>query len=114
MTNELAKYLDDNYLSVDGNNAQSLASSDGWNVSTIAGSAGYNQELNNNSGFTAMPAGKRTEKTFIDKGESAYWGSSSKYGDTKIYTIELLNDKTKLMLGNGSKKNGYAVRCVKD
>lgn len=114
MTNELAKYLDDQHLSIDGNNAQSVASSDGWNISTIAGSAGYNQTLNNTSGFTAMPAGKRTEKTFIDEGKNAYWGSSSKYGDTRIYTIELLNDKTKLMLGNGSKKNGYAVRCVKD
>ncbi|MCJ7449219.1 MAG: M12 family metallopeptidase [Bacteroidales bacterium] len=73
-----------------------------------------NEGATNESGFTALPAGGRLEGTFIAIGLACAWWSTTEYNATNAWFRELDNDAFDLLHGDGSKKNGFSVRCLKD
>ncbi len=69
-----------------------------------------NTGATNESGFTALPAGKRHENgIFMNKGEIAWW-----WGDagTSIRSVDY--NSTYVGLGETNNNHGFSVRCVRN
>ena len=71
--------------------------------------------LNNSSGFTALPGGRRyATGSFNGLGKFGYFWSSSEY-DTNTAFYEIMGySNNEMEKSNFSKKYGYSVRCLKD
>jgi uncharacterized protein (TIGR02145 family) len=68
-------------------------------------------------GFTALPAGYRTglsSGTFRAKGYIGWWWSSTEVDAIWARNRTLAYDAMEIARGQGLKKNGYSVRCLKD
>jgi uncharacterized protein (TIGR02145 family) len=68
-------------------------------------------------GFTALPAGYRTglsSGSFRAKGYIGWWWSSTQVDAIWARNRTLAYDAEEIARGQGLKKNGYSVRCVKD
>jgi len=76
-----------------------------------------NSQTTNESGFTAMPGGMRSndDGTFSSMRSYGYWWSSSQ-GITGEYGSRLImyNSLGSTNLTSWFKKSGYSVRCLKD
>jgi uncharacterized protein (TIGR02145 family) len=70
----------------------------------------------NESGFSALPSGMRVpDGTFKDRGNSAYYWSSTEYDNFSATAKVLDHDKEELStLLNSSKSEGLSIRCIKD
>lgn len=69
----------------------------------------------NESGFNALPGGKRySNGTFFFGGFGGYWWTATEDGATLANYIGLGFDSDKIMTGTFSKGEGLSVRCVKD
>ena len=98
--------------------AKSLASTTDWLSFNVAGAVGNSQKTNNNSGFTALPAGFRAYYGIFDGlGMGSYFfgkGTNSLYSPD--YYIGLVANVSNI--GNwgygGIKGDGMSVRCIKD
>jgi uncharacterized protein (TIGR02145 family) len=119
---QMLDYLMSNQYNFDGTTqenrvAKSLASPSDWAFSSVVGSAGSTDhpEMQNLSGFTALPRGYRNELGAFDySGETAYWWSTSDpYGTGATYWAISYNDFI-LSWTTGTKNSGMSVRCVKD
>jgi uncharacterized protein (TIGR02145 family) len=75
-----------------------------------------NEGATNETGFTALPAGGRDADgtLFYNIGSYSYWWSSSEYSSTNAWFRFLFFDGSNVGRYSGSKKDGFAVRCVKD
>jgi uncharacterized protein (TIGR02145 family) len=78
----------------------------------------YNPEVTNESGFSGLPGGFRSNFTnrFFSLGEEAYWWSSTNTGLFSAYSISIENnygfDQIKWI--DQFKEFGASVRCIKD
>lgn len=69
----------------------------------------------NSSGFTALPAGFRSNlEYFIGIGGYTTWWSSSEYDTYRVWSRELDYEYTNLIRCYYYKDSGYSVRCLKD
>jgi uncharacterized protein (TIGR02145 family) len=95
---------------------KSLAAKSEWLIDATQGNVGNDQPNNNSSGFSALPAGYRAYYgTFELIGKYASWWSSSDLDTTQIWVRFLRYNLPDLMIGvESNKKQGGAVRCVKD
>jgi uncharacterized protein (TIGR02145 family) len=74
-----------------------------------------NAGATNNSGFTALPGGLRTDQGIYGSlTHYGYWWTSTSYATTVAHYHYLWNDSSELYHYDNSKNNGYSVRCVKD
>jgi uncharacterized protein (TIGR02145 family) len=108
------------------NPAKTLASKSGWAISNEYGSIGYKMNENNETGFNALPSGRRVTGGFIEIGKYArWWGNTGVSNDVGAGTGTLMVALSYQPTGpyyyywfysNGSEAryNGYAIRCVKD
>jgi uncharacterized protein (TIGR02145 family) len=122
----LIQYLIDNGYNYDGSTntptsenkiAKALAAATGWKASINTGAIGNNDypEKINITGFSALPAGyRRYDGAFFDRGEFAYfWSSSSADADNAHYYVLYYNfDQVDYYYW--LKNCGYSVRCIKN
>ncbi len=74
-----------------------------------------NSHATNESNFTALPGGMRyTDGSFFDKGENAYFWSSTSENTTDAYYRKLDYDRGSITYGSNNGEIGFSVRCVKD
>jgi uncharacterized protein (TIGR02145 family) len=119
----LVNYLIENEYNYDSTTtydyvAKSLASTLGWATSTTTGNIGNKPSLNNRSGFTAIPGGRRTKDNgyaFTDLGKGAYWWTSTVINSNYVwYWFLEYTDNSSNQSYSYYKNNGYTVRCVLD
>lgn len=128
----LTNYLTANGYNYDGSTAanpaqgttpenrigKALASTLGWLSSAIEGSVGNSDfpDKQNTTGFTALPAGARTDVgAFIQMGVGGFWWTSTENSSNtnNAYGRSLLNSYYSLNSGVANKMCGFSVRCVK-
>jgi uncharacterized protein (TIGR02145 family) len=88
-----------------------------WKMKSTSGWPNAEPNATNESGFSAIPAGKRTIY-FSHIGLEGNWWTSSENGEFYanyrfIYSSDF-NTNGILLSGAGTKRIGYSVRCVKD
>ncbi len=75
---------------------------------------GPNYGATNESGFTALPVGVRSNSGYyIEFGYNAYFWASSESG-LSGFALNLSYGHAKTLLGGHDKQLGYSVRCVRD
>ncbi|PKO99434.1 MAG: hypothetical protein CVU13_04985 [Bacteroidetes bacterium HGW-Bacteroidetes-8] len=118
--NVLETYLTNNgygYLGSGDDTAKSLSEKSGWNASVTPGTVGNNQTSNNQSGFSAIPAGWRHyQGYFYDQeiGLSTYWWTSTVQDATKAWSRSIFSGYSKATNPQAFKTSGFSVRCVKN
>ncbi len=94
--------------------AKSMASTTGWNSSTNIGAPGNDQNLNNSSGFNALPEGYGIG-LFGDEGHHAvFWSSHAESNTDDAWNFNLVSNDSSLNNNDHNKKNGNSVRFVRD
>lgn len=75
-----------------------------------------NTGATNSSGFSGVPNGARYSdgKFAFTAYGAVWWTSNGNYLDPEPSNYSLTHTSEKLNLGNAGKKNGFAVRCIKD
>lgn len=74
-----------------------------------------NEGATNQSGFTGLPGGYRSNKgSFKNVGNFGYWWSSTQFSDDKAYDHYLYYDSNGTFKFKDDKANGFSIRCVKD
>ncbi len=119
---ELIDYLADHGYSYDGYTgvrdiAKSIATADGWAPSTIEGAIGNSDypEVQNITGFSALPAGKRQKDgVFVDISTYAYWWTATEDNVPYAFYHTINNDQPYENYSNANMGCGFSVRCVKD
>jgi len=102
-------------LGTSGSVAKALAAITDWNSSEVNDAIGNDMTKNNSSGFTALPAGNRTnDGAFGFMGYNGGWWSSSESYTYNAWARTLSYDSYRMERGSYGKKCGYSVRCVKD
>ena len=75
-------------------------------------------DATNETGFTALPGGRRNyyAGNFYGIGSSGSWWSSSEheYVSEHLLFLYMLYNQTSASIGDGSKLNGFCVRCIRD
>ena len=116
----------ENYLIANGYNfddttsenkiAKSMASITGWTSSTNTGAIGNDQSLNNSSGFNALPEGMRSADNGVSYNEyfNALIWSSTESSTDKALSRNLSNISSFIDSFDGNKRNGIAVRFVRE
>jgi uncharacterized protein (TIGR02145 family) len=120
--NKLKNYLIDNNhwikpkgIDVKYADARMLAAQEGWQDagSDYPNNLGIDLTTNNNTGFTALPAGFRDSEGQFKTGticlQTKFWTSEGNARD-----ISMLNLTPMLLYSEASKKAGSSVRCIKD
>lgn len=98
------------------NVAKALSSHDYWRASTVDGSVGKNTQLNNLTGFNALPGGDRggTNGTYFNVTEVGFWWTSTSFNISNAWYWYFSFDALYVVWDNGAKRFGMSVRCVKD
>lgn len=120
--NFLQNYLISNGYNYEGTttenyNAIAMAATTDWVTFDTIGAPGRDQSKNNSSGFSALPAGHRSEDgTFEGKGYNAHWWctTESEYDSTLAYDHEVYFYFWYLGRLQFSKNFGSSVRLVRD
>lgn len=75
-----------------------------------------NNGATNESGFTGLPGGGRTEPlgTFYDMGSHGVWWSATEYAEYAAWNITLHVDYNFILNYAYHKSDGFSCRCVKD
>jgi uncharacterized protein (TIGR02145 family) len=110
----LEEYVSAN-LGTSPNIVKALTGNTDWTLDTLKVAIGNDLSLNNASGFTALPGGRRYAiGSFNGMGKFGYFWNSNQYDTgTAFYQIMgYLNNEVEK--SNFSKNYGYSVRCVKD
>lgn len=117
----LVEYLTSNNYDYNGSAldysvGKSLAATSGWNSTSLTRAVGNNQQINNSSGFTALPGGYREYNgSFYNAERYSYWWSSTQYGVSSPYFYYLSSERTVLSSGTTPFKSaGINVRCIKN
>jgi len=113
----LQNYLIANGYNYDGTTtgnkiAKSLAATTDWNSNSGTGTIGNDLTKNNSSGFTALPGGFRGG-AFGNVSEG-YWWSSTEYDAADALYRTLGCYYSALSWGQGTKSDGFYVRCIRD
>ena len=121
----------ENYVIASGNNydgsttenkiAKALAAKSDWvyYAQSETGAVSLDLTTNNKTGFTALPAGDRSNMigvSFELLGYSACWWSSTVYDLTYVWCRSLTNNMSSVYRDyySGQKQSGHSVRCIKD
>lgn len=120
----MENYLADNGYNYDGSIggapmkiALTLASIDDWISSSAEATVGNTDypEYRNKSGFTALPGGFRYyDGQFRNQGTSGRWWTSTQYDTFDANRRVIIYSEGHVYRNEGSKREGYSVRCVKD
>ena len=116
----LENYLIANGYNYDGTTTEnkivkSMASTTGWNISTTIGATGNDQSKNNRSGFNAFPEGMRADNgVFYNEYFNALIWSSTESSTDNALSRNLRNSSSFIDSFDGNKRNGIAVRFVRD
>jgi uncharacterized protein (TIGR02145 family) len=74
-----------------------------------------NEGATNESGFTALPGGRRDpDGTFKDLGLIAHWWSTTELNETIAYQLYVYYLTINFANSNNYKQAGYSVRCLKN
>jgi uncharacterized protein (TIGR02145 family) len=119
---ELENYLIENGYNFDGTFsgnkiAKAMASTSNWTFYGDLGVPGNTDypEYRNKSGFNGQPGGYRDESgTFSTLGTYGRWWSSVESSTSEARYLYISNILYYTSHGEGSKKRGFSVRCVKD
>lgn len=119
---QLEDFLLNEAYGIDETNlAKSYASNTLWFASATEGNVGNDPASNNDSGFDAIPAGKRNAYagSFDGMGQYGYFYSSSYWDSEYPYYDKYVKDRNlqynQSFVGHGDMRyTGYSVRCVKD
>ena len=93
--------------------AKALASKTGWISSTSTCAVGNMPDINNATGFNAVPSGYFNDG-FYYLGNYAYFWSSTEYNNNNAYRCYMSYSSSSLSFGNSSKSAFYSVRCLRD
>jgi uncharacterized protein (TIGR02145 family) len=115
----LTDYLTNNGYGYEGSGndiAKSMAVPSGWKTSSIAGTVGNDAFSNNNSGFTALPGGRRyfIYWAFIDFSSCGYWWSTTESGIDEAWNRHICFSDSTVVKESNLKQSAYSVRCIKD
>ena len=96
------------------NIGKALASVEYWGNFSGNCAPGNNQNENNGTGFTAVPAGCGSANSFSSSGfETLFWTSTSNTGAfAKSYSIAAI--QASITSSNSNKEYGRSVRCIRD
>jgi uncharacterized protein (TIGR02145 family) len=72
--------------------------------------ASPNEGATNESGFTALGAGRRHYQGATEFSSSAYWWGNA----AEPYSVVLINNSAEVIIFGGDRNDGNAVRCIKD
>lgn len=109
--NALITFLDPEY---EPNTFGSSSTSASGKLKSIEGWADPNVGANNESGFSALPAGCRFEQDFFFSGGFAgYWWSSTEFANDAWYR-KLVHSSEELTRGIELLHTGFSIRCVQD
>ncbi|MDH3651213.1 MAG: fibrobacter succinogenes major paralogous domain-containing protein, partial [Saprospiraceae bacterium] len=96
---------------------KSMASTTGWTTHSTPGNIGNDQESNNSSGFSGLPAGYRLSHLgwFSGFGSATYWWSSSEQttNTERAWQLALGFDGDSPWRTTSGKRAGSSCRCVK-
>jgi len=73
-----------------------------------------NAGATNEVGFTALPGGLRQETLFRYIGESGWWWTSTNYEEIRTHSRFMVYHSPYLGIGDGERKYGKSIRCLKD
>ena len=73
-----------------------------------------NEKANNQSGFTALPGGRRMEDNFDYIGKTGAFWSVSEYNPELGKERQINNSLRNVILSYSQKRQGSSVRCIKD
>ena len=94
--------------------AKALANTADWYISTNTGAIGNNLDINNGTGFTALPGGWR-DYMFKDNGNMGLWWSSlNRYDNTYGTGMILYSNENNIYEWTTVKSVGLSVRCIRD
>lgn len=96
------------------NIAKALASTTGWDTCTSDCTIGKDLAANNNTGFSAVPAGIRSTETYVSLGSVAYFWTVNEHSNYRSYFRFMSSDNANLNRKYDRKYYGYSVRCLKD
>ena len=99
----------------DGNSsniAKALAAVDGWYSYGGACKVGDTPSDNNNTGFTAMPAGYYNAPACGSSGDYAFFWSATQSSNNSAWYRYMYADNANVSRGNSTKSRGYSVRCL--
>ena len=116
----LTDYLENNNYIIEGGIGKAMASTTGWDSSTTGGAPGNDQNLNNRSGFNALPGPYRfSNGDFISGGgySARFWTSTNYEGgviDYDAYIFIIGFSSPSISVGRTDKRMGVSVRFVRD
>jgi uncharacterized protein (TIGR02145 family) len=118
----LENYLISNGFNYDGTLTENkiakvLASTSYWNSSTVEGAAGNSDypKKRNLTGFNAIPNGLRSSSGgFHYLNESPFWWTATENYVTSAWCKGMYYGAVNIYNNDFDKKNGAAVRCIKD
>lgn len=99
-------------LGTSGSLAKALAAKNFWAVSSLPNTAGNNPQINNSTGFNALPGGfRKPDSSFGPRSfdHDGYWWSSN----NSMVNINYNNPEPNV-LPESNPGFGYSVRCIKD
>lgn len=118
---QLRDYLIENEYNFDYTNeenkiAKSLAAQIEWNSSSNTGAIGNNFQLNNRSGFSALPGGQKNQySSFYSINSLAIWwscdGEPDNWGDAWYLDYNITDFRYS---SSQNPKEAFSVRCIKD
>jgi uncharacterized protein (TIGR02145 family) len=73
-----------------------------------------NSGADNQTGFTALPAGYRSLGEFLYNGNTGYWWSSTENDSDNSYYLFIGSDNNSVSITYSYKSDGMAVRCIKN
>ena len=119
---ELTTYLSGNvayYCEDSSNIAKSLSSTLHWVNSTNTCAVGNNRNLNNTTGFGALPAGCYVGNNLAGLGPGLGFASNilcttESYNDHVWWCYIYYGNANVSLPSNGEKSHGYSVRCLRD
>jgi uncharacterized protein (TIGR02145 family) len=118
---KLERYLIDNGYNCDGTTAGNsiahvIAATTDWSNTSIVCTPGENSSTNNESGFSALPSGYRSNTGgFTHRGVYCiWWTSSGQPNSVNARYRYIINTSSSLLEDNNTKDFGFSVRLVKD
>ena len=96
------------------NTAKALAASSGWVANSDTCTVGNDQSMNNETGFTALPAGLYNFEHYSNFGYKAVFWCALDYDSYYAYSCNVSFDSAHLGRFLDTKSSGFSVRCVHD
>ena len=97
---------------------KALAATSDWaGDNNAGGGVGNNLNINNSTGFNALPCGTRNGSSgyFLDAtGEKTYWWTATQNGSKYAWYRGLNYNGNNLVRSDWDNKDGFSIRCVKD